>query len=205
VGRASGSRRSGIRSGVKQGGAISPMLFCAGLELALSRWKLSLRSRGLDVGGGSCERLPRGELCDVVEILRVELRRVGMGLSAASATVMAAEAAQGKFHGWWGILTDGQFSIPRRLKLLGSVAKPTVLFGLPTLAPTMRLKEQLGVLQGRMLRLIAGWARLDDEDWNVAMCRMNDQVDRAPSSYPVQSWRGMLAHLQCNFAGQLGQ
>eukprot|EP00959_Pyramimonas_sp_CCMP1952_P450393 9430164-Pyramimonas_sp.AAC.1 len=37
------------------------------------------------------------------------------------------------------------------------------------------------------------------------MRRMNDQVDRALSLYPVRSWREWLAQLQYNFADQLGQ
>eukprot|EP00959_Pyramimonas_sp_CCMP1952_P345699 7239698-Pyramimonas_sp.AAC.1 len=60
------------------------MLFSAGLELALSRWKLSLGNRGHDVGGASGERLTNvryaddlivyatscSELCDMIESLR---------------------------------------------------------------------------------------------------------------------------------------
>eukprot|EP00959_Pyramimonas_sp_CCMP1952_P343151 7188352-Pyramimonas_sp.AAC.1 len=57
TGRAQGSQNFGMNKGVQQGGVISPMLFSAGLELALSRRKLSLSSRGLDVGGVSGKRL----------------------------------------------------------------------------------------------------------------------------------------------------
>ncbi len=102
------------------------------------------------------------------------------------------QAAWGKFHERRSILTDRQISIRRRLKLLDSVVTPTVLFGLPTLALATRQKEQLGVLQRRMLRLIAGRVRLDDDDWNVTMRRMSDRVDRALSLYPVRSWRERL-------------
>ena len=267
TGRVQGSQNFGINRGVKQGDVISPMLFSAGLELALSRWKLSLGNRGLDVGGVSGERLTNvryaddlivyatscSELCNMIESLCVELRRVGLHFNAAKTKILTTEdragpayveigddmveilfgsdthvylgrkvpgslrqradvelshrlqAAWSKFHERRSILTDRQISIRRRLKLFDSVVTPTVLFGLPTLALTTRQKEQLDVLQRRMLRLIVGWVRLDDEDWNVTMRRMNDRVDRALSLYPVRSWRERLAHLQYNFAGQLGQ
>ena len=84
-----------ITRGVKQGDVLSPMLFNSGLEHAMRNWKQSLKSHGLHVG--AVDRLTNiryaddlllfakswKELVEIMELLVVELNRVGLQLNTS--------------------------------------------------------------------------------------------------------------------------
>ena len=79
-----------IQRGVKQGDVISPLLFNAGLEHAMRKWKLRLQHRGFDLGNGEYLTNLRyaddlmlyakhwDELIFMMETLIVELSAVGL-------------------------------------------------------------------------------------------------------------------------------
>ena len=102
-------------------------------------------------------------------------------------------------------LTDRHISISKRLRLFDAVVSPTVLFGLAALAMSAKQREQLRVLQRRMLRLVVGWVRHEGEDWAITMRRMNGRVDDAQKIHPVRCWCDRLATLQYKLAGSLAR
>jgi len=98
TGRVLGSTPFNIERGVKQGDVISPMLFSAGLELALSRWKATLAGRGLDIGQERLSNIryaddlliyasSNDDLCFMVDSLCIELRRIGLSLNASKTRI----------------------------------------------------------------------------------------------------------------------
>ena len=101
------------------------------------------------------------------------------------------------------ILTDKHISISKRLKLFDRVS-PTVLFGLAALAMSAKQREQLRVLQRRMLRLVVGWVRHDGEDWAITMRRMNRRVADAQKVHPIRCWCDRLATVQYKLVGVFG-
>ena len=103
VGRLRGSRRFYIQRGVKQGDVLSPLLFNAGLEAAVRKWKLRVANSGILIDGG--ERLTNiryaddllifatsgEELCRMTEILQEELASVGLQLNASKTKALTLE------------------------------------------------------------------------------------------------------------------
>ena len=85
---------------MKQGDVISPLLFNAGLEAAIRRWKSKLGQQGLRVDTG--ERLTNiryaddlmiyarscSELCDMMEKLMAELAEVGLSPNTDKTKIM---------------------------------------------------------------------------------------------------------------------
>ena len=92
-----------ITRGVKQGDVLSSLLFNAGLEQAIRRFKLRIGDRGIDVGG--LEKLTNVRYADdivlyarsaseastILLILKDELRRCGLALNATKTKVVTSE------------------------------------------------------------------------------------------------------------------
>jgi hypothetical protein len=95
-----------ITRGVKQGDVLSPMLFNSGLEPAMRNWKQSLKSHGLHVG--AVDRLTNiryaddlllfakswKELVEMLELLVVELNRVGLQLNTSKTKLFTTSYLQ---------------------------------------------------------------------------------------------------------------
>ena len=95
-----------ITRGVKQGDVLSPMLFNSGLEHAMRNWKQSLKSHGLHVG--AVDRLTNiryaddlllfakswKELVEMLELLVVELNRVGLQLNTSKTKLFTTSYLQ---------------------------------------------------------------------------------------------------------------
>ena len=77
-----------------------------------------------------------------------------------------AQVAWNKFRKYKHILLKKHISLVLRLKLFDAVVSPAMFFGLATLPLTKVCLQKLGVVQRRMLRPIAGWVRIhDDQNW----------------------------------------
>ena len=99
-----------ITRGVKQGDVLSPMLFNSGLEHAMRNWKQSLKSHGLHVG--AVDRLTNiryaddlllfakswKELVEMLELLVVELNRVGLQLNTSKTKLFTTSYLQHPYY-----------------------------------------------------------------------------------------------------------
>ena len=104
TGSVQGGANFPIQRGVKQGDIISPLLFNAGLEMAVRRWKTRLVDHGIALDGA--ERLTnvryaddlviyaktQAELCEMLEILNEELDAIGLSLNASKTKVFTTTA-----------------------------------------------------------------------------------------------------------------
>ena len=82
------------------------------------------------------------------------------------------QLAWNKFHRHRRVLVNQHVSIKLRMKFFDAVATPTILFGLHTLALTGVQLSKLDSIQRRMLRLMVGRIRIQDESWQDTMSRM---------------------------------
>ena len=95
-----------IERGVKQGDVISPLLFNAGLEHALRKWKFRVRQCGWDVGADECLTNVRyaddliicakseAKLVLMLETLIEELSLVGLNLNSTKTKILTTENSQ---------------------------------------------------------------------------------------------------------------
>jgi len=93
TGRVGKSHTFPIHRGVKQGDIISPVIFNAGLEMALRRWKTTIGQRGIMIDTGDLLTNIRyaddlilyatssDDICFMLEALQNELRNVGLHLN----------------------------------------------------------------------------------------------------------------------------
>ncbi len=75
------SREFGIRAGVRQGRVLSPRLFCAVLEIAMSSWRAKIETQGLNLHDGMKALLvfapARDDTIRLLEELVTSLGQVG--------------------------------------------------------------------------------------------------------------------------------
>ena len=98
------------------------------------------------------------------------------------------QCAWGKFHQHKLILLNKHVSLRLGLKLFHATVSPTAMFGLASLPHTQRFLHKLDVVQGRMLRSIAGWVRIPDEPSEHTMRTMNQRMEHAACLHPLPSW-----------------
>ena len=95
------SREFGIRAGVRQGCVLSPRLFCAVLEIALSSWRAKMGTQGLNLHDGMKALLDlrfaddllvfatsRGDTIWLLEELVTSLAQVGLKLNTSKTKIL---------------------------------------------------------------------------------------------------------------------
>ena len=99
-GRIRGSRRFDIQRGVKQGDVLSPLLFNAGVEAALRKWKIRVAGKGIYVDDEEALTNIRyaddimlfatslEDLLFMITALKEELARIGLSLNASKTKVL---------------------------------------------------------------------------------------------------------------------
>ena len=65
--------------------------------------------------------------------------------------------------------------------------------------------QEMDRLQRRMLRRIIGWRRIDGQDWETTMHRMNERIDCARRQYSWKIWSMSFARAQWRFIGHILQ
>ena len=100
------------------------------------------------------------------------------------------------FNKYRDISNDKNIAIQSKLRLFQSCISPTVLFGLTSSPLTSLQMQELDVVQRRMLRIIVGWHRIADEDWESTMSRMKAKIITALMYFPLESWSQQLMRHQ---------
>ena len=108
--------------------------------------------------------------------------------------------AWGKFNSLRRWLVNRHIPMKLRLKLFESTVQPTALFGLAAMPLGTRNLERLAATQRKMLRIIVGWVRYDNEEWNTTVSRMKTKVERAEQIHRMKPWDGLALSQQCKFA-----
>ena len=103
------SREFGIRAGVRQGRALSPRLFCAVLEIAMSSWRAKMGTQGLNLHDGMKALMDlsfaddllvfatsRGDTIRLLEELVTSLAQVGLKLNTSKTKSLTTEAQPGR-------------------------------------------------------------------------------------------------------------
>ena len=63
--------------------------------------------------------------------------------------------------------------------------------------------ERMAIVQRKMLRLIVGWNRIEDEPWKTTMQRMKIKVSNALHSYFVESWDKVILERKWSWANRI--
>ena len=93
-----------------------------------------------------------------------------------------------KFHEHRAWLCNHHIPVGLRLRLFDAVVTPAILFGGAVLPLNKKGLEHIDGIQRKMLRLIVGWRRIANEDWEVTMRRMKERVSNALHHFQVQLW-----------------
>lgn len=94
----------------------------------------------------------------------------------------------GNFQKYRDVLLNKHVSLTGKVRLFHVVATPTALFGRDACSLTQGQHMQLDIAQRKMLRLLTGWVRIDNEDWVGAMRRMRHCVEAKLRISPVRPW-----------------
>ena len=97
-------------------------------------------------------------------------------------------AAWAQFHKRKYIFQNTSISVKLKLKYFQAYVTPCALYGLGALTLGKASLERMAIVQRKMLRLIVGWTRIEDEPWKTTMQRMKIKVSNALHSYFVESW-----------------
>ena len=96
--------------------------------------------------------------------------------------------AWAKYNKFKGALTNRHVDLALRLRLFDSVVTPTALYGLTTTPLTKADLEKLASTQRHMLRCMAGFVKLETDDWNDMYRRVNAKVSKAIARRPIRQW-----------------
>ena len=131
-------RQFPIKRGVKQGDVLSPLLFNAGLEHAMRKWKLRIQHCGLHCGHNELLTNVRyaddlmlyarsdTDLANMVECLVEELAAVGLTLNTSKTKILTTENLK---EPWWGMLSCAQQTAVASTLLGNAWRSPAQPFG----------------------------------------------------------------------------
>ena len=77
---------------------------------------------------------------------------------------------------------------------------PVVQFALAAFPLTKKHRDDLDILQRKMLRNIVGWRRIADEPWHDTMERMSNRLSRAQELHYISPWSLTHARAQWRYA-----
>ena len=108
------SREFGIRAAVRSGCVLSPKLFCAVLEIAMSSWRAKMEAQDLNLHDGMKALLAsrfandllvfatsRGDTIRLLEELVASLGQVGLKLNTSKTKILTTQAQPGRFYESW--------------------------------------------------------------------------------------------------------
>ena len=90
-----------------------------------------------------------------------------------------------------------------KLKYFQAYVTPCALYGLGALTLGKVSLERMAIVQRKILRLIVGWNRLEDEPWKTTMQRMKIKVSNALHSYFVESWDKVILERKWSWANRI--
>ena len=86
-------------------------------------------------------------------------------------------AAWHQFQKRRAILMNQHVSGHLLVKLFNSTILPVLLYGLSSLTLKLQHHNMIKGARTKMLRNMAGWRRLDGENWSITMRRMHSRVE----------------------------
>ncbi|XP_013866635.1 uncharacterized protein LOC106519479 [Austrofundulus limnaeus] len=143
------------------------------VEENLERWRFALERRRMRVSRSKTEymcvneRDPNGDM----RLQETEIKKVKdfkyLGYTVQSNGECGIEVKKRVHAGWngWrkfsGVMCDKRVSVRMKGKMFKTVVRPTMLFGLETVAMTKRQEAELEVAEMKMLRFSLGVTRVD--------------------------------------------
>ena len=96
--------------------------------------------------------------------------------------------AWAKFNQFRHALTNKHVDLALRMRLFDSVVTPTALYGLSTAPLTAQDTEKLASTQLHMLRCMAGYVKLESDDWSDMYRRLKIKIGAAMIRRPIRQW-----------------
>eukprot|EP00973_Karenia_brevis_P033083 4565612-Karenia_brevis.AAC.1 len=93
-----------------------------------------------------------------------------------------------QFHKRSYIFKNPALSIKKKLRFFDAYVTPSALYGLAAIAITTTSLQTLGIVQRKMLRLMVGWTRVQDETWEATMHQMKMKIKYALERTNIQIW-----------------
>ena len=96
--------------------------------------------------------------------------------------------AWAKFNNFRSSLTNKHVDLALRLRLFDTIVTPTAFYGLSVAPLTAKDIERLASTQRHMLRCMAGYVKLETDDWSDMYRRLKEKIANAMERQPIRQW-----------------